>query len=76
MTREKYLFSTKKIFSFLCKTYQNKMGDILNQISFFQSKSAENYQDVTRENSEYKTFSIPVKNMKKEILLKYLTKNQ
>lgn len=76
LTREKYLFSTKKIFSFLCKTYQNKMGDILNQISFFQSKSAENYQDVTRENSEYKTFSIPVKNMKKEILLKYLTKNQ
>lgn len=74
LTREKYNFSTKKIFSFLCKTYQNKMGDILNQISFFQSSEVDKYEELTRANSEYKSFSIPVKNMKKEILLKYLSK--
>jgi len=74
LSAEKYNFSTKKIFSFLCKMYETENNNVLNQISFFQSATVTDYSELNKSNSEYKTFSIPVKNLKKELLIKYLSK--
>jgi len=76
LTNEKYNFSTKKIFSFLCKMYETENNNVLNQISFFQSATVTEYSELNKSNSEYKTFSMPVKNLKKELLIKYLSKNK
>jgi hypothetical protein len=68
---EKYNYSVKKIFSFICKT-KDLQTKILNNISFYQSKTETEYKNLTKQNSEFKTFSIPVKNKLKTQLINYL----
>ena len=68
---EKYNYSVKKIFSFICKT-KDLQTKILNNISFYQSKTETEYKNLTKQNSEFKTFSIPVKNKLKTQLINKL----
>lgn len=69
---EKYFFSEKKIFSFVAQTKTTAENDILNKISFFQSDKINTYAELSRDNSEFKTFTIPVRKYKKEKLINYL----
>jgi hypothetical protein len=72
LSAEKYFFSEKKIFSFQALTRENKNKDIFNQISFFQSDKINEYSQATKENTEYKTFQIPIRKHQKEKLVNYL----
>ena len=57
----KFESSRKKMFSFVCRTQKNKYGEVRNLISFYQAESSEQeYSEASRENTEFKTFTIPV----------------
>jgi hypothetical protein len=66
-----YLFSEKKIFSFICEVINNDES-IKNNISFFQSSEVTEYSELTKKNSEFKKFQIPLKNKLKDKLINYL----
>ena len=71
LNKNNYLFSEKKIFSFICEV-QNNDERILNDIPFYQSSEVTEYTELTKKNSEFKKFQIPLKNKLKEKLINYL----
>ena len=74
LKENKYFYSEKNIYYFLCAQKETERGDIINQISFYQTSENIPIASVSKKNTEYKVFSIPVKKFIKEKLIKYLTK--
>lgn len=73
LKENKYFYSEKNIYYFQCQNKITERGDLINQISFYQTNENIPLVNVSKKNTEYKVFSIPVKKELKERLIKYLT---
>jgi hypothetical protein len=73
LAEEKFNFSEKNCLMFNATTKETKNGNSLNSISFYETKDLNlQYNEATRENTEYKVFSIPLRRNLKNQLINYL----
>lgn len=73
LEEEKFNFSEKNCLMFSATTKETKNGNSLNSISFYESKNLNlQYSQATKENTEYKVFSIPLRRNLKNQLINYL----
>ncbi len=68
-----YSYSEKKCFLFDAKTKEQKNGNTINSISFYECKDLTlNYTDAKKENTDYKVFNVPLRRTLKNELINYL----
>ena len=72
LTQNGFKYSNKNCLFFQAKTVKNKKHDFINLISFYEAPEGMEYINASKKDTEFKSFSIPVRRALRNELLNYL----